>query len=106
METLFLNHLYIGVGLPVARQVKFTLSNSCSSEVFVGCTVILTSVPLHSAEMQKCMNAKDYAVNEYNCHDHINLSLKPLPSSNQISESMGLGLIKLLGYIMLTIRSI
>jgi len=65
METLFLNHLYIGVGLPVARQVKFTLSNSCSSELFTGCTVILTPVPLHSAEMKTCINANDYTVVEF-----------------------------------------
>jgi len=65
METLFLNHLYIGVGLPVARQVKFTLSNICLSEVFTGCTVILTPVPLHSAEIKRCINANDYAVVEF-----------------------------------------
>ena len=59
METLFLSHLYSGDGLPVARQVKFTLSNSWSSDVLVGCVVILTSVPLHSAEIRTLIKAND-----------------------------------------------
>ena len=59
MEMLFLSHMYSGGGLPVARQVKFTLSNSWSSDVLVGCVIILTSVPLHSAEMQTMIKAND-----------------------------------------------
>ena len=73
MEALFLNHLYIGVGLPVARQVKFTLSNSSSTEAFAGCTVILTSVPLHSAEIRN-----DYAVDEFVTTTNMYVYFEPL----------------------------
>ena len=50
MGMLFLSHWYVGVGLPVAEQVMLKLSNSWSSVVLVGCMIMLTSVPLHSAE--------------------------------------------------------